>query len=132
MASFDSVAVIGAGQWGTALAGVAARAGRAVTLYARNATRAAQIEATRENPKLAGVQLAPDIAVTHDLALAAGADILLIATPRARRRSRRHARTPSWPASSWRRTSRSRTISRSLLARTSSSSQRPRKTCARP
>ena len=81
MASFDSVAVIGAGQWGTALAGVAARAGRAVTLYARNATRAAQIEATRENPKLAGVQLAPDIAVTHDLALAAGADILLIATP---------------------------------------------------
>jgi glycerol-3-phosphate dehydrogenase (NAD(P)+) len=81
MASFDSVAVIGAGQWGTALAGVAARAGRTVTLYARNATRAAQIEATRENPKLAGVQLASNIAVTHDLALAAGADILLIATP---------------------------------------------------
>ena len=81
MASFNSVAVIGAGQWGTALAGVAARAGRTVTLYARNATRAAQIEATRENPKLAGVQLASNIAVTHDLALAAGADILLIATP---------------------------------------------------
>jgi glycerol-3-phosphate dehydrogenase (NAD(P)+) len=81
MASFNSVAVIGAGQWGTALACVAARAGRAVTLYARNATHAAQIEATRENPKLAGVQLASDVAVTHDLALAAGADILLIATP---------------------------------------------------
>jgi glycerol-3-phosphate dehydrogenase (NAD(P)+) len=81
MASFDSVAVIGAGQWGTALAGVAARAGRAVTLYARNATRAAQIEATRENPKLADVQLAANIAVTHDLARAAGAGILLIATP---------------------------------------------------
>jgi glycerol-3-phosphate dehydrogenase (NAD(P)+) len=81
MASFNSVAVIGAGQWGTALACVAARAGRVVTLYARNATHAAQIDATRANPKLADVQLASAIAVTHDLALAAGADIFLIATP---------------------------------------------------
>ena len=40
------VAVIGAGAWGTALAGVAARAGRDVVLYARDAARAAQIAAT--------------------------------------------------------------------------------------
>ena len=33
MASFDSVAIIGAGAWGTALAGVAARAGRAAVLF---------------------------------------------------------------------------------------------------
>ena len=79
--SFQSVAIIGAGAWGTALAGVAARAGRDVVLYARDAGRAAQIAATRENPKLPGVQLAPNIAVTHDLALAAHAQILLIATP---------------------------------------------------
>jgi glycerol-3-phosphate dehydrogenase (NAD(P)+) len=81
MASFDSVAVIGAGQWGTALAGVAARAGRAVTLYARNATHAAQMKVTRENPKLPGVQLAPSIAVTDDLRVASRAQILLLATP---------------------------------------------------
>jgi glycerol-3-phosphate dehydrogenase (NAD(P)+) len=81
MSSFNSVAVIGAGAWGTALAGVASRAGRHVTLYARNAESATQIAATRENPKLSGVQLAPSIAVTNDLSLAAGADILLIATP---------------------------------------------------
>jgi glycerol-3-phosphate dehydrogenase (NAD(P)+) len=81
MPSFQSVAVIGAGAWGTALAGVAARAGREVVLYARNAERAAEIAATRINPKLSGAQLAPSIAVTNDLALAAGADILLIATP---------------------------------------------------
>jgi glycerol-3-phosphate dehydrogenase (NAD(P)+) len=81
MTSFDSVAVIGAGQWGTALAGVASRAGRDVLLYVRNAESAAQIETTRENPKLAGVRLAPNIVVTHDLELAAAADILLIATP---------------------------------------------------
>ena len=37
MPSIKSVAVIGAGAWGTALAGVAARAGRDVVLYARNA-----------------------------------------------------------------------------------------------
>src|SRR5271154_2367122 len=81
MTSFQSVAVIGAGQWGTAMAGVAARAGRDVVLYARDAERGAHIEATRENPKLPGVPLAPGIAVTNDLRLAAGADILLIATP---------------------------------------------------
>jgi glycerol-3-phosphate dehydrogenase (NAD(P)+) len=81
MPSFQSVAIIGAGAWGTALAGVAARAGRDVVLLARNAERAAEIAITRTNPKLAGVQLAPNIVVTHDLALAAGADVLLIATP---------------------------------------------------
>ena len=41
MPSFKSVAVIGAGAWGTALAGVAARAGRDVVLYARSAESAA-------------------------------------------------------------------------------------------
>ena len=81
MPSFNSVAVIGAGAWGTALAGVAARAGRDVVLYARNAERAAEIAATRINPKLADVQLALNIAVTHDLELATRADILLVATP---------------------------------------------------
>src|SRR6266699_6957751 len=81
MSSFKSVAVIGAGAWGTALAGVASRAGRDVVLYARNAERAAEIAATRINPKLANVQLAPNIAVTHDLALASRADIVLVATP---------------------------------------------------
>jgi glycerol-3-phosphate dehydrogenase (NAD(P)+) len=76
-----SVAVIGAGAWGTALASVAARAGRNVTLYARDAAHAAHIEAARENPRLAGIPLGPSIAVTNDLAAAARADILLVATP---------------------------------------------------
>jgi glycerol-3-phosphate dehydrogenase (NAD(P)+) len=51
MAGFNSVAVIGAGTWGTALAGIAARAGRDVMLYARNPDTAARVAATRENPK---------------------------------------------------------------------------------
>jgi glycerol-3-phosphate dehydrogenase (NAD(P)+) len=81
MPSFKSVAVIGAGAWGTALAGVAARAGREVVLYARSPERAAEIAATRANPKLSGARLDASIGVTDDLASAARADIILIATP---------------------------------------------------
>ncbi|WP_234684219.1 NAD(P)H-dependent glycerol-3-phosphate dehydrogenase [Bradyrhizobium monzae] len=81
MTAFQSVAVIGAGAWGTALATVAARAGRNVTLWARNAEHAARIASTRGNPRLPGVKLAPEIVVTSELSLAARADVLLIATP---------------------------------------------------
>lgn len=81
MPSFRSVAVIGAGAWGTALAGVAARAGRDVVLYARDAASAAYIAKTRTNPKLADLKLAANIGVTNEITLAAGADIILVATP---------------------------------------------------
>src|SRR6202163_232581 len=81
MPSFKSVAVIGAGAWGTALASVAARAGRDVILYARSAESAAAIAATRTNPKLSGAPLDPGVGVTNDIALAARADIIVIATP---------------------------------------------------
>jgi glycerol-3-phosphate dehydrogenase (NAD(P)+) len=81
MPAYRSVAVIGAGAWGTALAAVAARAGRDVTLYARRAESAAQIASTRANPKLSGAQLDASVNVTNDLVLAARADIILIATP---------------------------------------------------
>jgi len=81
MPSFQSVAVIGAGAWGTALAGVAARAGREVVLYARQPERAAEIAATRANPKLSGARLDASVAVTSDIARAAAADVILLATP---------------------------------------------------
>ena len=81
MPPFKSVSVIGAGAWGTALAGVAARAGRDVILYARDAASAARIAATRESPKLSGVRLEASVNVTGDIVAAAGADIILIATP---------------------------------------------------
>jgi glycerol-3-phosphate dehydrogenase (NAD(P)+) len=81
MPAFNSVAIIGAGAWGTALACVAARAGREVTLYARNAASVTQIAAARANPKLPGIILPAAIAVTHDLAAVARADIVLIVTP---------------------------------------------------
>jgi len=78
---FHSVAVIGAGAWGTALASVAARSRREVVLYARDAARAAEIAIKRENPRLPGVALAPGILLTSDIARAGRADIMLVATP---------------------------------------------------
>lgn len=86
MSSFQSVAVIGAGAWGTALAGVAARAGRDVILYARDSESAAEIAATRINPKLPGARLPANVKVTDDIAAAARVDIVLIATPAQRMR----------------------------------------------
>lgn len=79
--SFNRVAVIGAGAWGTALTRVAARAGRKVILCARSAAIAEGIAATRINPKLPGAKLDANVKVTGDIALAARAEIVLIATP---------------------------------------------------
>jgi glycerol-3-phosphate dehydrogenase (NAD(P)+) len=94
MPSFQSVSIIGAGAWGTALATVAARAGRDVTLYARDAAHAARIAAARENPRLPGIKLAATIAVTNDLARAGRADIVLIATPAQHLRGAANALAP--------------------------------------
>jgi glycerol-3-phosphate dehydrogenase (NAD(P)+) len=76
-----SIGIVGAGAWGTALATVAARAGRAVTLYARDAAHAAHIAKARENPRLPGIKLAAGINITNDIASACRADAVLVATP---------------------------------------------------
>jgi glycerol-3-phosphate dehydrogenase (NAD(P)+) len=75
----SSVAVIGAGAWGTALAIQAARAGNSVTLWARDQTRAATIATSRESPHLPGMRLPDPIAVTS--ALPDIADLALLAVP---------------------------------------------------
>jgi glycerol-3-phosphate dehydrogenase (NAD(P)+) len=82
MAAPAAVVVLGAGAWGTALAVQAARAGLAVSLWARDAARAAGIAAARENARhLPGVRLEPGIAVTADLAVLHGAAFALVAVP---------------------------------------------------
>jgi glycerol-3-phosphate dehydrogenase (NAD(P)+) len=80
MPSYKSVAVIGAGAWGTALAAVAARAGRDVVLYARSAASAAGSRHAGRS-ETSGARLDASVEVTDDIALAAAADIILIATP---------------------------------------------------
>ena len=81
MPTYKSVSVIGAGAWGTALANVAARAGRHVVLYARSAWSASRMKATRENLRLPGIRIEPGIEITGDMAQAARANVILIATP---------------------------------------------------
>ena len=76
------IGVIGGGAWGTALAAVAARAGRTVTLWAREPDVPAAINDHHENRRfLPGVPLDPAIRATDDLSEAADADLLLLVTP---------------------------------------------------
>jgi glycerol-3-phosphate dehydrogenase (NAD(P)+) len=76
------IAIIGAGAFGTALALIAARAGRDVTLWGRDAARMRAIAAARENAThLAGANLPRTIRVTADRKLLAEADAALLAVP---------------------------------------------------
>ena len=83
----DTIVVIGAGAWGTALAMAAQRAGRRVTLVPRRAGQADAIVRTRVNETyLPGCQIDPAINVTADevRALAgdgAGVDAILLVAP---------------------------------------------------
>ncbi len=78
----NRIGVIGGGAWGTALAAVAARAGRAVTLWAREPDVPSAINDHHENRRfLPGVPLDPAIRATDDLSEATGADLLLLVTP---------------------------------------------------
>ena len=74
----SDIAVIGAGAWGTALALVAHRAGNTVTLWARDADRAAEIATTRLNRRLPVATLPDAIAVTNTLPQA---QLTLLAVP---------------------------------------------------
>jgi glycerol-3-phosphate dehydrogenase (NAD(P)+) len=80
--SFESVGVIGAGAWGAALSEVCARAGRQVTLWAREPEVRQSIAERRENSLfLPGVTLSQTIAVTGDFAALAGCDVVLAVPP---------------------------------------------------
>jgi glycerol-3-phosphate dehydrogenase (NAD(P)+) len=77
----NHVGVIGAGAFGTALAQAAARAGRTVTLWARDEAHVEAMRATGRNMRAGGVEVGHAIALTSCLTIAAEADILILATP---------------------------------------------------
>lgn len=80
--TFRRVTVIGGGAWGTALAMTCERAGRATTLWIREADALDAIRRTRRNPFLPEHALADTIAVTDDLAEAlSGADLAILVVP---------------------------------------------------
>ena len=81
--AYKTIGVVGAGAWGTSLALTAARAGRAVSLWAREKDVIESISRTRENTAfLPGIALPQAFNVTGELALAVkDAEALLIAVP---------------------------------------------------
>ena len=80
--AIERVGVVGGGAWGTALAAAARRAGRAVTVWAREPEVVEAIDRDHENSVfLPGIPLDPEIRATADLARAADADAVLLVTP---------------------------------------------------
>ncbi|TAN46763.1 MAG: NAD(P)-dependent glycerol-3-phosphate dehydrogenase [Methylococcaceae bacterium] len=81
--SAESIAILGAGSWGTALALTAARNGHRVVLWGHNAQHMADMAASCCNSRyLPDTPLPESLTLTADLASAvAGADFLLLAVP---------------------------------------------------
>jgi glycerol-3-phosphate dehydrogenase (NAD(P)+) len=77
--AIDQVAVIGAGEWGTALAQAAAVAGRRVTLIGRDPDVLAEINRSHTNSRHLGTQrLSPLIGASNRFS---GADLVILAVP---------------------------------------------------
>ncbi|GGK35704.1 NAD(P)H-dependent glycerol-3-phosphate dehydrogenase [Salinarimonas ramus] len=81
-AVFDTIAVIGAGSWGTALALTAWRAGRRVRLWAREEHVVDAVARERRNPFLPHADIPEELLVTNEMEEAlAGADLVVLVSP---------------------------------------------------
>jgi glycerol-3-phosphate dehydrogenase (NAD(P)+) len=78
-----TIAVVGAGSWGTALADLLARNGHTVRLWGRDPSLVAAIRDTGRNPRyLSEHELSPDVEPTEDLEQSvSGAELIVSATP---------------------------------------------------
>lgn len=83
--AIDQIAVIGAGEWGTALAQAAAMAGREVTLIGRDAAVLADINSNHTNSKHLGSQLLSPL--IHAADRYSAADLVILAVPAQHTRS---------------------------------------------
>ncbi len=82
MTTIETIAVVGAGAWGTALAVNAFRAGRRVVLWGRDGDAMRAMAESRENARyLPGIPLDPAVQITADLAETADADAILLVVP---------------------------------------------------
>jgi len=79
--SFEHIAVVGAGAWGTALANVIARAGRNVLLATRDRAGADALAARRESPRLPGAHLDERVGVAPLGPEVGRYDAILLAVP---------------------------------------------------
>jgi glycerol-3-phosphate dehydrogenase (NAD(P)+) len=79
--TFNHIAVIGAGAWGSALALTCARAGRSVTLWEHDPANAAQLASKRESLFLPGVRIDDSITIASEFSEAARAQAILLVVP---------------------------------------------------
>ena len=95
-----TLAVLGAGSWGTALASLAARNGLATTLWGRDAAVLEAIDRQHHNPRyLPGIDLPGALRATTDLAAAvSGSDWVLVVVPSHAFTQTLHALKPLLPA----------------------------------
>jgi len=77
----ERIAVVGAGAWGTALANVIARSGRAVTLLARDAAAAGAMAAAGESPRLPGIPIDKRVAIAALTESRPEGDAILMVVP---------------------------------------------------
>lgn len=77
------VAVIGAGSWGTAIAGVLSGKGICTVLWGHNKAHQKSLEQDRENKRyLPGFLFSPELGITSDLSQAVtGADVICMVVP---------------------------------------------------
>ncbi|CAA7616808.1 Glycerol-3-phosphate dehydrogenase (NAD(P)+) [Magnetospirillum sp. LM-5] len=93
----DSIGIVGAGAWGTALAATIRRAGRNVVLWAHEPEVVAGINATRANAAyLPDIALECGIRATIDLAEIAAQGVVLLVTPAQHLRATARALAPLW------------------------------------
>jgi glycerol-3-phosphate dehydrogenase (NAD(P)+) len=79
---FRHIGIVGAGAFGTALAQTSARAGRKVSLFARDPAQVAEINGKHCNSKaLKGCRLDPAVKATGDLTALAPCDAIILALP---------------------------------------------------
>ena len=82
MTTIRTLAVVGGGAWGTALATAAARAGRDVQLWVHEPEVSEEINETHENRTyLPGIPLDPTIKATSDMGDLVGTDAFLLVPP---------------------------------------------------
>jgi len=99
MTAFSRIAVLGGGAWGTALALAAARAGREVTLWGRDAATLRAVNDEHHNPAyLPGIRFDVPLRATDNLtAVLKRADAVLLATPAQTTRQMAEAMAPALP-----------------------------------